>query len=195
MNDVVICLVSSAGFDRAAQGLAGAGRRLADELGSQLKAIVLSPQSETIAQDAAQVVDEVIVVDQRQYQPEPALNALAHVCSQLSPGAVLFGNDTYSQEITPRLAHRLGGSAVGDVVEVTVHENALRVARQVYGGKAQAIIELKRSPAVLWTRSRSFATANRLSEPGKITELSLDLPADTRTRIVERKRESQTEQR
>lgn len=127
MNDVIICLVSSAAFDRAAQGLAGCGRRLAEELGSQLKAIALSPQSETIAQDAAQVVDEVIVVDQVEYQPEAALSAFAHVCRQLSPRAVLFGNDTYSQEITPRLAHRLGGSAVGDVVEVTVHGEALRV--------------------------------------------------------------------
>jgi electron transfer flavoprotein alpha subunit len=195
MNDVVICLVSSAAFDRAAQGLAGAGRRLAEEAGSQLKAIVMSSQPATIAQEAAQVVDEVIVVDQGEYQPETALSALAHVCRRVSPGAVLFGNDTYSQEITPRLAHRLGGSAVGDVVEITVHGDALRVARQVYGGKAQAVIGLKRSPAVLWTRSRSFAPANRLGEFGKITELSLDLPPDTRTKIVERKRESQTEQR
>jgi electron transfer flavoprotein alpha subunit len=195
MNDVVISLLSSAAFDRAAQGLAGCGRRLAEELGSQLKAIVLSPQSLTMVQEIAKVVDEVIVIDQGEYQPETALNALTQVCRQLSPAAVLFGNDTYSQEITPRLAHRLNGAAVGDVVEVTVLDNALRVARQVYGGKAQAVIELKRKPAVLWTRSRSFAPANDLCEPGKITELSLGLPADTRTRIVERKRESQTEQR
>jgi electron transfer flavoprotein alpha subunit len=195
MNDVVICLISSSGFDRAAQGLAGAGRQLAENLGTQLKAVVLSAQSTAVAEEVAQVVDEVIVVDQGEYQPEAALSALAHVCNQLSPGAVLFGNDTYSQEITPRLAYRLGGAAVGDVVEVTVHEHSLRVARQVYGGKARALIELKRKPAILWTRSRSFAPANRLSEPGKITEFSLDLPSDTRTRIVERKRESQTEQR
>ena len=195
MNDVVICLLNPAGFDRAAQGLAGAGRRLAEELGSKLKAIVLSPQSPAIAQEVARVADNIIVVDQGEYQPEPALSALTKVCSQLSPAAILFGNDTYSQEVTPRLAHRLGGTAVGDVVEVMVHENALRVSRQVYGGKAQATIELKRRPAVLWTRSRSFASANHLSTPGDITELSLDIPIDPRTRIVERKRESQSEQR
>ena len=195
MNDVVICLLNPAGFDRAAQGLAGGGRRLAEEMGSQLTAIVLSPQSPAIAQEVAQVVDKVIVVNQGEYQPEAALRAMADVCGQLSPGAVLFGNDTYSQEVTPRLAYRLGGAAVGDVVEVTVHEKALRVSRQVYGGKAQATIELKRTPAVLWTRSRSFASANRLNEPGHITQLSLDLSLDTRTRIIERKRESQSEQR
>ena len=195
MNDVVICLLNPAGFDRAAQGLAGAGRRLAEASGSQLKAVVLSPQSAVIAREVAEVVDRVIVVYQGEYQPEATLNTLVNACSQLSPGAVLLGNDTYSQEVTPRLAYRLGGTAVGDVVDVTVHEEALRVSRQVYGGKAQATIELKRSPAVLWTRSRSFAPANRLSEPGSITELSLDIPTETRTRIVERKRESQSEQR
>ena len=195
MNDVVICLLNPGGFDRAAQGLAGAGRRLAEELGSQLTAIVLSPQSPGLVREVAQVVDKVIVVDQGEYQPETALSALAEACSQLSPAAVLFGNDTYSQEVTPRLAYRLGGAAVGDVVEVMVHEQSLRVSRQVYGGKAQATIELKRKPAVLWTRSRSFAPANHLSTPGAITELSVDIPTDTRTKIVERKRESQTEQR
>jgi electron transfer flavoprotein alpha subunit len=195
MTDVVICLLNSANFDRAAQGLAGAGRRLAEEMGSQLKAIALSPQSPALAQEVAHFVDEVVVVDQGEYQPETALSTLALACRQLLPGAVLFGNDTYSQEITPRLAYRLGGTAVGDVVEIIVHGRALRVARQVYGGKAQAVIELKRTPAVLWTRSRSFAPASRLNAPGKITELSLDIPIDTRTRIIERKRESQTEQR
>ena len=195
MNDVVICLLNPTLFDRAAQGLAGAGRRLAEELNAQLTAIVLSPQVPGIAREVAEVVDKVIVVDQGEYQPEPALSALTETCSQQSPAAVLFGNDTYSQEVTPRLAYRLGGAAVGDVVEVTIHEQALRVSRQVYGGKAQATIELKRTPAVLWTRSRSFAPANRLSEPGSVTELSLEIPIDTRTRIVERKRESQSEQR
>src|SRR6185503_2587215 len=99
MNDVVICLVNPAAFDRAAQGLAGCGRRLAEQTGSQLKAIVRSPQSPTVAQDAARVVDEVVVLDQGDYQPETALSALGQVCRQLSPNAVLFGNDTYSQEI------------------------------------------------------------------------------------------------
>src|SRR5205814_1232258 len=80
-------------------------------------------------------------------------------CADLSPRAVLLAGDTYSQEIAPRLAYRLGGSAVGDGVEVRVEGETLRVSRQVYGGKAQAVIELKRMPAVVWLRARSFAPA------------------------------------
>jgi electron transfer flavoprotein alpha subunit len=108
---------------------------------------------------------------------------------------VLFGNDTYSQELTPRLAHRLQGTAVGDVTALVLNDNSLRVTRQVYGGKAQAVIEIKRAPAVLWTRSRSFDPSAPRSEPGEVKTLSLELPDDNRTRIVERKSESQSESR
>jgi electron transfer flavoprotein alpha subunit len=194
MNDVVICVLNGE-FDRATQGLAGAGRRLADELKTKLSAVVLGSEINTLANQLAAVVDEVVVVASDEYQPETSLNELVQVCRELLPQAVLFSNDTYSQEITPRLAHRLNGAAVGDVVAVTVNESAVRVVRQVYGGKAQAVIELKRAPAVLWMRSRSFSPAPLLAEPGVPRTLTPGVAPDTRTTIVERKRESVTETR
>jgi electron transfer flavoprotein alpha subunit len=198
MNDVVICLFAAAGFDKAAQGLAGAGRRLADELGGQLRAIIIGAGGDALASEAARVAEAVTVADQAElaeYQPETCLSALARLCGVFAPRAVLLANDTYSQEIAPRLAYRLGGSAVGDGVEVRVRGDGLRVSRQVYGGKAQALIELKRQPAVVWLRARSFAPAALRAEAGEITHASLDIQADTRTRIIERKREEGGESR
>src|ERR687890_173899 len=101
MSDVCICLFAANGFDKGAQGLAGAGRRLADELGGQLRAVVLGAEAERLASG---------------------------------------------------LAHLLGGSAVGDGVGLKAEADSLSVQRQVYGGKAQAVIELKRRPAVVWLR-------------------------------------------
>ena len=190
MNDVVICVFASGGFDKAAQGLVGAGRRLADSLGSRLHAVLLGSAALTVADEFARVVDTVVIVDQAEYEPETCLSALTRLCVELLPRAVLLANDTYSQEITPRLAHRLGGSAVGDGVEVHIDGEALCVSRQVYGGKAQAVIELKRKPAVVWLRARSFSSANPRAATGEIRQAVLDLPADTRTRIIERKREA-----
>ena len=198
MNDVLICLFASAGFDKAAQGLAGAGRRLADELGGRLRAIVIGAEADALAAEVARVGDTVTVADQaelREYQPETCLTALARLCSESSPRVVLLANDTYSQEIAPRLAYRLSGSAVGDVVEVLVEGEAVRVARQVYGGKAQAVIELKRKPAVVWLRARAFTPATARAEACEVTRAALDIQADTRTRIVERKREEGGESR
>lgn len=192
MNDVLICLFSSAGFDKGAQGLAGAGRRLALELGGQLRAVILGAEAHTLAMDVARIADAVTVANQAElaeYQPETSLSALYQLCVESKPRAVLFGNDTYSQEIAPRLAYRVGGSAVGDGVEVRAEGEALLVGRQVYGGKAQALIELKRRPAVVWLRARSFAPAAPRDEASAITQAELDIEVDARTRIVERRRE------
>jgi len=161
-NDVVIVLFGDPA-DRAAQGLAGAGQRLAAQLGGTMHAIRVES-----------------------YQPESVLDELAKACRELSPRAILLSNDTYSQEIAPRLAHRLGGSAVGDGVAITPE---LRVTRQVYGGKAQAVIQLKRMPAVVWLRSRSF-------EAGVATRFSASIGAlkPAATQIIER-RSTQSESR
>ncbi len=191
MNDVVIGFFAAGGYDKSAQGLAGAGRRLADELGGRLRAIVVGAGADVVASAVAHVADSTTVADQAElaeYHSEVCLSALATLCGGLSPRAVLLGNDAYSQEIAARLAHRLGGSAVGDCVEVRAEAEALRVTRQVYGGKAQAVIELKRAPGVVWLRARSFAPAPPRETAAEITRVALELQAEARTRIVERRR-------
>lgn len=191
MKDIVTCLICSSGFDKAAQGLMGAARRLADQSGGQLRAIILGDTG-ALATEIARIADSVVIADHAdfaEYQPEICLDVLAQLCRELSPRAILLSNEAYSQEIVPRLAHRLGGSAVGDGIEVRIQGGALLVTRIVYGGKAQAVIELKRSPAVIWLRARSFESAPPRAASGEITSAALNISADTRTRIVERKRE------
>ncbi len=199
MNDVVICLFTSAGFDRAAQGVVGAGRRLAAALGGRLHAIIVGAHHPELNIKVASVADVVVSADQaelREYQPEVCLNALAQLCREVAPRAILFGNDTYSQELAPRLAHRLAGSAAGDGLDLLVEDGAVRVRRSVYGGKAVATVELKRSPAVVWLRARAFEPVTTASlSVATVRQTRLDLPADDRTRIVERKSEATGEAR
>lgn len=198
MNEVLIILFAANGFDKGAQGLAGAGRRLAEELGGSLSAFVLGEGAGALAREVARVADAVLTADQAElseYQPETYLAALAQVCGELKPRAVLLGNDTYSQEVAPRLAYRLGGSAAGDGVEVRAAGGSIRVGRQVYGGKAHAVLELKRSPAVVWLRARSFAPAAPRAAAGEVTGATLNIQADARTRVVERRREAGGESR
>ncbi|HEX7830147.1 MAG TPA: electron transfer flavoprotein subunit alpha/FixB family protein [Thermoanaerobaculia bacterium] len=147
--------------DRSAQGLAGA----AANLGGDTRAIRVDG-----------------------YQIEETLAALVDACR--GTDVVLLANDTYSQELAPRLAHRLGGACVGDGTAVQRVDGKIRVTRQVYGGKAQAVIELKRSPAVVWLRARSFDAAPlpeaRIDPLQDGAGFRADARDDTRTRIVER---------
>lgn len=194
MSDILAILFASTGFDGAAQGILGEGRRLADTRNCKLHALIIGPQNEQMNSSVAAIADRVIAIDQTElseYDTEPYLCALVAVCKQLSSRVALLANDTYSQELAPRLAHRLGGSAVGDVTELKFHDSALRVTRSVYGGKAAAVIELKRYPAVVWLRARAFATAEPRTESiAQVEKPDLDLSEDFRARVVERKREA-----
>ncbi|MBK9314176.1 MAG: electron transfer flavoprotein subunit alpha/FixB family protein [Acidobacteria bacterium] len=197
--DILIISFSNSDYDRAAQGVAGAGRNLATVLGGRLRAVVIGPGNAAMNSRLAAVADEVIVADQAElaeYQPEIFLQALTSICRDAAPAAVLFGNDTYSQELAPRLAHRLSGSAAGDGIELAVDNGAIRVRRSVYGGKAVATIELKRSPAVLWLRARAFEPApEKDSATAAITRPAVDLSMRAPTQIIERKSEGAGEAR
>ncbi len=199
MSNVVIALFSAARYDRAAQGLAGAGRRLADQLGGRLHAVVVGAPNADLNTALASVADAVVSADQAElaeYQPEACLAALVELCKPIAPAAVLMSNDTYSQELAPRLAHRLGGSAVGDGVELSAEGGAVRVKRSVYGGKAVATIQLKRSPAVVWLRARAFdVPASASGSVATVAAASVNVATSAPTRIIERKSESSGEAR
>ena len=191
MNDIVVGLFASSGFDKAAQGLIGEGRRLADLGGGKLCVVIVGSGGDALAAEVAAVADTVLLADQpelAEYQPETYLAALTELCREQKARAVLLASDTYSQEIAPRLAHRLGGSAVGDGSEVKLDGETVRVTRQVYGGKAQAVVELRRSPAVVALRSRSFAPATPRGAAGEVRRVSVELPS-VRSRILEYRRD------
>ncbi|MEM9409379.1 MAG: electron transfer flavoprotein subunit alpha/FixB family protein, partial [Acidobacteriota bacterium] len=130
----------------------------------------------------------VVVADQNgldDYQPETALAALEQLAKDRGAKAILLGSDTYSQEITPRLAHRLGGSSLADVQAITVEGGSVRATRSSYGGKALSVYEMKLDPAVLWVRARALDTAEG-SVGGSVESASVDLP-EPKVRITERR--------
>ena len=191
MQDVVCVLWGRSGFDRAAQGVLGAARRLADSLGGKLVAISVGPTEPALLNALAAVADQASALDQpalAEYHPELYLKAVAQAAASLKPAAVLLGNDTYSQELAPRLAYRLGGSSAGDAVALTVVDGKVQASRSVYGGKATASIALNRSPAVVWLRARAIAPADATGRTsGAIQPLTIDeLAADTRVKVVQR---------
>jgi electron transfer flavoprotein alpha subunit len=188
-NDVVICLFASNGYDRAAQGVAGAGRDLASQLGGSLHAVIVGPPEEVTTSAVAAVADTVTVMEQPEladYQPELYLSALQQACERLDPAAVLLGSDTASLELTARLAARMGGSPMSDGIALSVADGAIRVTRSAYGGKAEAVFELKKSPAVVWLRARGFEPAEPTGGKASVEKTIVELPETVPTRIVDR---------
>ena len=192
MSDVVSCLLPPMRFDRAVDGLLGAGQRLARERGGRHIVAAAAPLDDAVRAAVSARADGVLAADNAslsEYQPEACLAALEALCRLSGADVVLLGSDTYSQELTPRLAHRLGGSSAGDAQKLSLHEGRIRVTRSVYGGKAMAVIEARLFPAVIWLRARAMAPA----EAGagcEVQRVAVAVPDALPTRITERHAEA-----
>jgi len=181
-------------FDKSTAGLCASARGLE----GQLTVIVTGTADDDTTASLAGQADAVIVAEAvglDEYQPERVLGVLQTVCSDLNPDIVLFAGDTYSQELTPRLAGRLGGVSAGDAQSLTLENDKLRITQSVYGGKAMAVVELRSTPAVVWVRARSFAPAAPRDSAGSIEKRVVELSGDAAkhvdaTKIVERHEES-----
>ncbi len=190
MANVAVCVLGSFGYDRAAQGAVGAGRALAGSVGGEVHVLVIGPADEEAVAAMAAVADRVVVganEELRDVQPEQALQAAEqlHAAGGGDYVAVLLSNDTYSQEIAPRLAHRLGGSSMADAAAIRMDGDHLLAQRTAYGGKAISIYRLKKSPAVVWLRARGFEPAPERPSSGDVTSVDLNLDPP-RIRIVGR---------
>jgi electron transfer flavoprotein alpha subunit len=186
-NDVLICLIAPRQWDRASAGLAGAGQRLAAELGGAVHALVVAPASPGIAEELTRLTDSVAVVEAVQpLDPEPLLATAAGFARDLAARAVLLGNDAASQELTPRLAARLAGSPMSDGAAVTFAAGRIQVTRAVYGGKAVATYALVRTPAVVWLRARAQAPGVPATRGGGMRTISAIEPKAAFPRVVER---------
>ena len=187
-NSIVVTVFVASGFDRSAAGLAGAGQRLARELGARHMVLACAAEGSPAAEKLARVADEAHLLrspDLEAGQSEAWLSAIESFANIQKPAAVLLGSDTLSQELTPSLAQRLGGASVGDAQKLSVQDGKIRVVRSVYGGKAMAVVELQRAPAVIWVRSRSMEPAGE-GEAGKVRVVESGAPAKLKLRMIER---------
>ncbi|MCY3928928.1 MAG: electron transfer flavoprotein subunit alpha/FixB family protein [Acidobacteria bacterium] len=190
MANVAVCVLGSFGYDRAAQGVAGAGRALAESLGGELHALVIGPAEDGEVAALSAVADRVLIggnEELRDVQPEQVLQAAEqlHGAGGGDYVAVLLSNDTYSQEIAPRLAYRLGGSSMADAAAIRMDGDHLLAQRTAYGGKAISIYRLKKQPSVVWLRARGFEPAPEQASAGEVTSIDLALDAP-RIRITGR---------
>src|SRR5690349_12551502 len=134
MPDVVSCIFSWNSLDRSALGVLGAGQHLAKQAGGKHCVLCVGTfTQDTLSTlqkfaDALNIADHPLLV---RYHSETTLTALAQACGSLKPVAVVLGNDTYSQELTPRLAHRLKGSAAGDALTLNIEDGTVLTTRPV----------------------------------------------------------------
>jgi electron transfer flavoprotein alpha subunit len=193
MADVLVLADGQAGApSQNTLELLGAARRVADATGGKVQAAVLEGAATGLpprlfAYGADQVFRaEHPLLDGR--QAEAFLAVLAPIAGQAKAQVVLLADDALGKEVAPRLAHRLAGGVVTEVIAMEGQGSGVMFRRQMYGGRTIAAIGAQRFPVVATVKPRMMAPA--MEQVGRAGEeipvpLSLD-PSVVRTRVLER---------
>jgi len=157
--------------------LTGLARRLADERGTQVVALLSSEKKDEAARLIAAGADRVICSAQpalQQRLEEPYTDWVVALARERRPEILLFGATPFGRSLAPRVAARLQTGLTADcsVLDIDPETGLLRQTRPAFGGNLMAtIITPNRRPQMATVR------------PGV---MALPLPDSTRRGVVER---------
>lgn len=177
--------------------LAGAGQRLAAELGTGLAGLLLGSGLDAAAAGLATLgVGRVLTGDSpalADLQPDPTVATLAAVVAAEAPSVVLFGHGADYRESAIRLAYRLGVAITTDCTSLRVEGGTVIMTKPVYGGAAIGEYASDGGPTIATLRPRAFEPADSSgTDPTGVEISAITLPADlsSRTRLLETVEES-----
>jgi electron transfer flavoprotein alpha subunit len=150
----------------------GAAVRLGAALGEEVVLVSLGAEGSGAAEEAGRYGAArafVVEGDLAASGSEGAIAALAELAREVACRVVLLPADDRSAEIGPRLAERLGGSAVTHAVAVEASDGRPVWTRPVYGGKALATVEALAEPVVATLRRGAFEAAETTGGTAAVT--------------------------
>ena len=142
--------------------LLGCGRKLADELGEGLCAVLVGSEVSGNGQEAiAYGADKVYVVEDpalAEYQPETWVAAIEKAVADASPSIIIAGQTATGSDIAPRLSFRLETAAVLDCINLEIDPDSKRLlqTKPVYGGNALALYVTETDPQIATVRAKSM---------------------------------------
>jgi electron transfer flavoprotein alpha subunit len=187
MSNIMIYGEIKAGkIKKTAFELASEGRKLADQLGGTLTALLMGSQAEQFAPDLARYgVDTVYVAESPQldtYNSEYYAQALTHVIGEKKPDIVLISHSMQGKDLAPRTAAKLGVAAMADCVSFELEGSTLVGKRPMYAGKCYAQWTAVKSPQIASARPNVLETAEN-PKAGTVEKVSFS-PDTSRSTYV-----------
>jgi electron transfer flavoprotein alpha subunit len=189
----IFAFVESRGAEVRKVGLEAvtAARALADKSGGgEVHALLLGPPG--IATKASQLgqygADVVIAVEHAgltNYNPEVATATAANRIKSGGYRAAIFSTSAQGRDLAPRVAARLGVSAVTDVLSFELEGDTVVVRHPINIGKVIATLAVSGSPAVIAMRPNVITPAKN-PKAGRVenAQPAVD-PGSTRVKVVE----------
>lgn len=171
----------------------GEGRRLADELGVNLTAVLLGNNVACLADILGEHgADEVIVAeheDLENYTTDGYTKVLCDLANERKPGILFIGATFIGRDLGPRVAARLSTGLTADCtsLEVDVTNGDLLATRPAFGGNLMATIACpNHRPQMATVRPGVFSKLTKKKDNYIIEKVNVNLEAsDIRTTVLE----------
>ena len=174
--------------------LLGQGRKMADDLGEKLVAIIPGNEIEDFAKMAIHYgADEAIVVDQKElkdYSTDGYSKAMCTLIKKYNPAVLLIGATNNGRDLGPRVSSRMQTGLTADCTELGVDSETRLVkwTRPAFGGNLMATILCPDyRPQIGTVRPGVFKKPEEdTGRKGEIIHETVEFgPDEIRTRIVE----------
>ena len=178
-------------FRNAAFEAVSVGRRLADELNTELVAAVVGAGVRDMAASLGRYgVDRVIVADApdlARFSSDGYTTAVADIARSFDPSVLLLSASVTGKALGPAVAARLETGLATDCIDILIAGGRLEIQRPVYAGKAIATVIIKTDPQIVSLRPNVFP-ATVMDEQGfaPVEQVSAGVTADcTRVAVQE----------
>lgn len=183
---------------RTTRELLTAGRKLSNDLGQPLRALIIGDKIKDQANEIVALgADQVYIVGGPNFtdaSPELYVALITEVCKTMAWSIIIFGQTDMGREVAPRLAPKLGAIVTMDCTELAIEATTKRLlqTKPVYGGNAMSVwVSESDMPQIVTLRPRSVTSAiPDTTRKGEVINLSISLDLSIiKSQLVETVRE------
>ncbi|MHB8908703.1 MAG: electron transfer flavoprotein subunit alpha/FixB family protein [Syntrophales bacterium] len=169
--------------------LASTARKLADQLGEEVCAVLCGSGIEGIAGQLGKYgVDKVFVADNPALEPyttDAHAVAVAKVVKENDPAILLFGASTQGKDLSGRLVGKLATGLATDCTDVKIVDGKLLAVRPMYAGKCYGEIAISAFPQMASLRPNVFPAVEN-PRAGAVVKFDPALDAgQLKTKVIE----------
>ncbi len=191
---MVIGEILNGALSSVSKEVLGCGRKLADDLGQELSALLIGGDVDAAAKEAiAFGADKVYAIENSllaTYQSDAYATAAEKAVKEIAPVVVITGHTGMGSDLAPRLAFRLETAALMDCVNLEIDSNSKRMlqTKPVYGGNAQAIYVTDSDPQIATVRAKSMTPlAKDDSRSGEVVKIDAGIDESVvKTKVIDK---------
>ncbi len=155
--------------------------KLAEQMGTEVVALLIGSEMDELAKKMAAFGIKVLVVDDplfKDFNADKYQKVLSVLIDDLKPAVVMTGHTSQGVDFMPALAVEKKLPLVADVISLEFAGGTLKATRQLYSGKANAVMAFKPADTYLLTFREGAVEAPDASASGSVEKLDSPLKED-----------------